>query len=230
MNASAGWTMPGSVWKPAWPATPTTPKPCVPGRSCSIAGAKTPPPKRLLRDLIQRGSADAGAGYSARHQLAVVLDQLGHYSEALHWLEAAKALLRRTADLARLERDYERAVRRRRGLLDALTPAEPAALARFGAQPPRRAGWLSWAATRGPAPPCWSKSWARTPDIASFDEPMAFAEEVAEKLAPMNAASALTLKALNALTPAQLESPPPALFPKPVARRPAAGGGRVVAG
>jgi tetratricopeptide (TPR) repeat protein len=158
----------------------------------------------LLRDLIHRGSADASAGYAARHQLAVVLDQLGNHAEALQWLEAAKAQLRRTADLARLERDYERAVRQRRTLLDALTPGDLQRWRESAATPaPRRLAFLGGHPRTGTT--LLEQILGAHPDIASFDEPMAFAEEVAEKLAPMNAATTLTLKTLNALTPDQLD-------------------------
>ena len=41
------------------------------------------------------------------------------------------------------------------------------------------------------------------PGVAAFDEPMAFVQEVSDKLAPPEAPAASTLKALNALTAAQ---------------------------
>lgn len=157
----------------------------------------------LLRDIIGRNSSDANVNYSARHQLAIVLDQLGNYPEALRWLQEAKALLRRSADVAKLENEYDRAVRHRRALLGALKPeiirhwreegaAAPAGhrLALLGGHP--RTGTTLLEQILG-----------AHPEIAAFDEPMAFPDEVAEKLAPMNAPSALTEKALNALTAAQ---------------------------
>ena len=78
--------------------------------------------ERLLRDLIKGGSPDLNVKYSSRHQLAVVLDELGQYAEAMRWLGEAKAVLRQTANIARLEQDYDRAARRHRELLAALTP------------------------------------------------------------------------------------------------------------
>ena len=157
----------------------------------------------LLRDIIKRGSNDANVNYSSRHQLAVVLDALGQYAEALRWLGEAKALLRKTADIAKLEQEYDRAVRRRRELLGALTPemirrwreegkATPAAhrMAFLGGHP--RTGTTLLEQILG-----------AHPSITAFDEPMAFADEVAEKLAPMNAATTLTANRLNSLTAPQ---------------------------
>jgi len=157
----------------------------------------------LLRDLIQRGPADANVNYSSRHQLAVVLDQQGQYAEALHWLEEAKDLLRRTANIRKMEQDYDRAVVRRRELLAALTPQtiqrwrdesaltpSPYRLAFLGGHP--RTGTTLLEQILG-----------AHPDIAAHDEPMAFPDEVLEKLAPMNAPSALTLDSLNSLNAAR---------------------------
>ena len=161
--------------------------------------------ERLLRDLIQRGSADANVNYSSRQQLAVVLDQLGQYAEALRWLGEAKAWLRRTANVAKMEQEYDRAVRRRRDLLGALTPEmirrwreEGAAAADI----PRRLAFLGGHPRTGTT--LLEQILGAHPGITAFDEPMAFPDEVAEKLAPMNAASALTVNALNGLTAAQL--------------------------
>ena len=157
----------------------------------------------LLRDLIKRGSPDANVKYSSRHQLAVVLDQLGQYPEALRWLGEAKACLRSSADLAKMEREYDRAVRGRRDLLGALTPAMIRRWREEGAAAPspRRLALLGGHPRTGTT--LLEQILGAHPGIAAFDEPMAFPDEVAEKLAPMNAAAALTANALNALTTAQ---------------------------
>jgi len=156
-----------------------------------------------LRDIIRRGSNDANVNYSSRHQLAVILDQLGNYTEAFRYLNEAKDVLRRSANIPKLEQEYDRAVRRRRDLLAALTPemirrwreegpatANPHSLALLGGHP--RTGTTLLEQILG-----------AHPEVAAFDEPMAFADEVAEKLAPMNASSTLTLPALNGLTAPQ---------------------------
>jgi tetratricopeptide (TPR) repeat protein len=157
----------------------------------------------VLRDLIKRGSADANINYSSRHQLAAVLDQLGQYTEALRWLGEAKALLRRTASIAKMEQDYDRSVNRRRELLAKLTPET---LRRWreesaGTTNTHRLAFLGGHPRTGTT--LLEQIFSAHPDIAAFDEPMAFPDEVVEKLAPMNSPSALTLNSLNALTAAQ---------------------------
>ncbi|MGD1089330.1 MAG: sulfotransferase [Verrucomicrobiota bacterium] len=157
----------------------------------------------LLRDLIKRGSQDTNVKYTSRHQLAVVLDELGQYAEAMHWLGEAKAVLAQTANVAKMEQDYDRAVRRRRELLATLTPetiqrwrhedsavASRYRLAFLGGHP--RSGTTLLEQILG-----------AHPGIAAFDEPMAFVQEVSDKLAPLDAPAALTLNELDALTTAQ---------------------------
>jgi tetratricopeptide (TPR) repeat protein len=157
----------------------------------------------LLRDLIKCGSHDANVNYSSRYQLAVVLDQMGQYSEALRWLGEAKAMLRSMANVSKMEQDYDRAVRRRRELLAALKPetirrwreessatASPHRLTFLGGHP--RTGTTLLEQILG-----------AHPGIAAFDEPMAFPDEVADKLAAMNAVSTLTVNTLNALSAPQ---------------------------
>jgi tetratricopeptide (TPR) repeat protein len=162
------------------------------------SGAET-----LLRDLIKRGSQDANVNYSTRQQLAVVLDQLGQYAEAVRWLGEAKALLRRTVNVGRMEQDYDRAVRRRRELLATLTPATIQRWRDDGAATPGPHRLVLLGGHPRTGTTLLEQILGAHPGITAFDEPMAFADEVAEKLAPMNAASALTVNALNALTASQ---------------------------
>ncbi|MGA2245542.1 MAG: sulfotransferase [Verrucomicrobiota bacterium] len=157
----------------------------------------------LLRDLIKQESRDANVNYTSRHQLATVLDQQGRYREALRWLEEAKALLRRTTDVAQLEQQYDRAVHCRRELLAALTPET---LRRWRAEAP---------ASPNPHPLALLGGHPRTgttlleqilgahPAIAAFDEPMAFPDEVADQLAPLSDPGALTAETLNGLPAAR---------------------------
>lgn len=157
----------------------------------------------LLRDLAGRESVDANVSYSSRQQLAVVLDQMGRYSEALHWLGEAKAVLRRSANIPKLEQAYDHSVRRRRELLAALTPETLRRWREDGpASPnPRRLALLGGHPRTGTT--LLEQILAAHPALAAFDEPMAFPDEVADKLAPINATSALTAEGLDRLPAGQ---------------------------
>jgi len=154
----------------------------------------------LLRDLIQGGSRDANVNYSSRHQLAVVLDQQGRYPEALHWLNEAKTLLRRTTDVVKLEQEYDRSVRCRRELLGALTPDT---LQRWRTEAPaspnpHRLAFLGGHPRTGTT--LLEQILGAHPAIAAFDEPMAFPDEIADQLAPISAPAALSARTLNEMT------------------------------
>ena len=71
----------------------------------------------LLRDLVARDVTDPNVKISSRHLLALVLDQLGQYPEALRWLCESKSLLRQTANVAKMEQDYDQADRYRRRVI-----------------------------------------------------------------------------------------------------------------
>jgi len=154
----------------------------------------------LLRDLIKGETQDLNVKYSSRHQLAVVLDELGQYAEAMRWLGEAKAVLRRTANIAKMEQDYDRAARRRGELLAAMTPETIERWRRGGPAAPcrYRIAFLGGHPRSGTT--LLEQILGAHPGIAAIDEPMAFVQEVSEKIAPPEAPSALTLKALNTLT------------------------------
>jgi hypothetical protein len=99
-----------------------------------------------------------------------------------------------------MEQDYDRAVRRRRELLGALTPETIRRWREEGtATPsPHRLAFLGGHPRTGTT--LLEQILGAHPGITAFDEPMAFPDEVAEKLAPMNAASALTMETLDGLT------------------------------
>jgi tetratricopeptide (TPR) repeat protein len=157
----------------------------------------------VLRDLIAGDAHDANVKISSRHLLAVVLDELGQYAEALKWLHESKALARQMTNTSRLEKEYDLADECRRQLLRELTPEmirrwreEPAAepgnqrIAFLGGHP--RSGTTLIEQILG-----------AHPDIAAFDEPDAFVQEVWNQLAPMQAAQSLTASALNNLPDAR---------------------------
>jgi tetratricopeptide (TPR) repeat protein len=89
----------------------------------------------LLRDLIKANAADPNVRISSRHLLGVVLDQLGQYTEALHWIFESKSILRQTANVPQMERDYDQADRYRRDLLSLVTPQT---VHRWRAQAPQK--------------------------------------------------------------------------------------------
>jgi hypothetical protein len=159
--------------------------------------------ERLLRDLVKSGPADPNVKYSSRQLLGVVLDELGQHAEALRWLGEAKAQMRLMANIARMEKEYDEADRRRRDLLAALTPetikrwreAEPAASARpqlalLGGHP--RSGTTLLEQILG-----------AHSGIRALDEPEAFVQEIWNRLAPMPPAPALKLAALENLSAAR---------------------------
>lgn len=153
----------------------------------------------MLRDLIKNDASDLHVKFASRHQLAVVLDALGQYVEALHWLGEAKAQLRQTANISKMEQDYDRADRRRRDLLAALTPAmiQRWQVENFLPPSPRRLAFLGGHPRTGTT--LLEQILGAHPGIAAFDEPPAFTQEILEKLAPLNSPVALTLKTLEGL-------------------------------
>jgi Flp pilus assembly protein TadD len=157
----------------------------------------------LLRDLIKRDSSDPNVKISSRHSLGLVLDQLGQYGEALRWISESKSLLRQTADVARMQQDYDRADLQRRELLAALTPemlcrwraespapALPHPLVLLGGHP--RSGTTLLEQILG-----------AHPAVVAFDESEAFVQEVWHRLAPMNATHRLRAGELDALDTSQ---------------------------
>jgi len=152
--------------------------------------------EKVLRALLALSTADANAQYGIRHQLAMVLDDLGQHAEAMRYLHEAKAILRASANTARMEQIYDQADRRRRALISELKPetiqkwrketaASRTGLAFLGGHP--RSGTTLLEQILG-----------AHPDIAAFDEPMAFTQEVLDQLAPLEG-PALTLKNLDHL-------------------------------
>ena len=160
---------------------------------------KTTDAETLLRDLIKEDAPNFHVKFASRHQLAVVSDAAGQYSEALHWLAEAKAQLRQSTNVSKMEQDYDRADRRRRDLLAALTPAmiQRWQVENFLPPAPRRLAFLGGHPRTGTT--LLEQILGAHPGIAAFDEPPAFTQEILEKLAPLNSPVALTLKTLEGL-------------------------------
>jgi tetratricopeptide (TPR) repeat protein len=156
-----------------------------------------------LRELVASNAPqDAAVKHSIRHLLAMVLDELGQYDEAMRWLREAKTLLRQSVDAPALERIYDQTDRQRRELLKALTPetihrwrdestkeSEEHKLAFLGGHP--RSGTTLLEQVLG-----------AHPEIIAFDEPEAFTQEVLNEVAPPQSARGLTLDGLDGLSAA----------------------------
>jgi tetratricopeptide (TPR) repeat protein len=157
----------------------------------------------LLRDLIKTGPQDLNMDYAVRHQLAVVLDALGQHAEAMQRLREAKASLRQTANVVKMEQDYDRADQRRRELLAALKPETIRRWREEGTAPPARHRLAFLGGHPRSGTTLLEQILGAHPAIAAFDEPPAFVDEILEKLAPLNPTSPLTVNRLNVLTAAQ---------------------------
>ncbi len=153
----------------------------------------------LLRDLLKTPPQDANVDGAIRHQLAVVLDAEGQYVEAMQRLLESKASLRRTADIAAMERDYDRADERRRALLARLTPKFIERWRREGtpAPIPQRLAFLGGHPRSGTT--LLEQILGAHPAITAFDEPVGFVNEILDKLAPLTGKTPLTLEMLDTL-------------------------------
>jgi len=153
----------------------------------------------ILRELAARSVSEHNVRSSICHLLATVLDETGNYLEALRWLIEAKAAARKTADTRKMEHDYDRADRRRRDLLDSLSPASIHRWRQESSdeRPPGQPAFLGGHPRSGTT--LLEQILGVHPDILAFDEPEAFAHEIWNKLAPMQASKALTAQDLEAL-------------------------------
>ena len=156
----------------------------------------------VLRALINTGTQESSVKHSSRHLLATVLDEQGRYDEAIRWLLESKTLLRQMVDAQSLERIYDLMDRQRRELLKGLTSetikrwrdeatkeTEEHQLAFLGGHP--RSGTTLLEQVLG-----------AHPEIAAFDEPEAFTQEVLNELSPPQSTRGLTLDTLNGLSAA----------------------------
>lgn len=153
----------------------------------------------LLRDLVPL-ELSPEVKISALHLLAVVLDALGNYSEALKRLLASKAILRQTANAAALEQACDKADFRRRKLLAELTPgmigqwrSEPG--------PPLPYGLALLAGHPRSGTTLLEQILGAHPSINAIDEAEAFVAEIADPLTAPSPAPALNARGLAALSP-----------------------------
>lgn len=158
----------------------------------------------LLRDIIKRDAPDANVRVSSRHLLGLVLDQLGQFAEAIRWLCESKSVLRQTANVAKMERDYDQADRNRRALLGSLT-TETLRRWREQAVPPKLSSQL---VLLGGHPRSGTTLLEQIlgahPAIVAIDESEAFAQEIWHPLAPVQPGRTLGLQEANNLPTPQL--------------------------
>lgn len=160
--------------------------------------------EKQLRELAATNSLDLNTKYSCRHQLAVVLDETGRHDEAWRWLGEAKQVLRQSANIPKLEQSYDLADRRRRQLLADLTPAmirhwreEDTENTKNSGDSTLRPAFLGGHPRSGTT--LLEQILGAHPEIAAFDEPMAFTQEILEQLAPLENAPTLTANTLDTL-------------------------------
>jgi tetratricopeptide (TPR) repeat protein len=155
----------------------------------------------LLGDLIQSDAGDLNVKISTLHLMAVVLDELGQYAQAMEWLLKAKALTRQHAQIAALEQTYHKAARRRRSLLAQLTPEM---IRRWRLNAPASASSQKLALLGGhprSGTTLLEQILAAHPAIAAFDESDAFIVEIGDRLFSADPFPPLTAAALDTLSP-----------------------------
>lgn len=137
-----------------------------------------------LRDLIKATPSYPYVRYAAPHLLAVVLDQLGQYEEAMHWLCEAKAQVRKITDTSVLEQAYDQTERHRRDSLASLTGE---ILKRWRQEPPATSESYQLAFLGGhprSGTTLLEQILGAHPEVQAFDESTAFSQEIAERIAP----------------------------------------------
>ena len=156
-----------------------------------------------LRDLIKDGPQYPYVKYAARHLLGVVLDQLGQYAEAMHWLIESKAQVRTITDTTLLERAYDEGDRRRRALLAVLTPDT---MRRWQQEPPASVERYQVAFLGGhprSGTTLLEQILDAHPEVLAFDEPVAVAQEITGHINLSPLEGEVQLKTLDALPASQ---------------------------
>ena len=154
-----------------------------------------------LRELIRDGPRYPYVKYASRHLLGVVLDELGQYDDALHWLLEAKALVRTVVDTATLERAYDENERMRQEMLAAVTPET---IRRWRDEAPADEEIYQFAFLGGhprSGTTLLEQILGAHPRVLAFDEPVAFAQEITGKLTTPGSAGGDPFRTLDGLPP-----------------------------
>lgn len=153
-----------------------------------------------LRDLIKDGPQYPYVKYASRHLLAVVLDQLGNYTEAMSWLLEAKAQVRTITDTALLERRYDEADHLRRNLLAGLTPEMIRRWRREAPAAPERYQIAFLGGHPRSGTTLLEQILDANPEVLAFDEPVAFNQEITGQFNPPATPGQTPSQALDALS------------------------------
>jgi hypothetical protein len=134
---------------------------------------------------------------SSLHLLAVVLDELSQYPEAMRWLNEAKAQFRRLVNVTALEKQYDEMDRNRRELLASLTPEMLQNWRRECASVPGQQKLVFLGGHPRSGTTLVEQILGAHPGVLAFDESDAFVSEIEMGVTPAN--RKLTLRELNAL-------------------------------
>ena len=158
-----------------------------------------------LRDLIKDGPQYPYVKYASRHLLGVVLDELGHYAEAMRWLIESKAQIRQLTDMALLERGFDKGDRKRRDLLASLTPEIIRSWRRemLPSELRYQIAFLGGHPRSGTT--LLEQILDAHPDVLAFDEPVAFDHEVMRNIPLPPSSGDVQQRALTAVQPARCQ-------------------------
>ena len=155
-----------------------------------------------LRDLIKSDPRYPYVKFASRHLLAVVLDQLGQYEEAMRWLGEAKAIVRTLTDTSVLERGYDEGSQRRRALLAQLQPGTIERWRKEATTTEQRYQLAFLGGHPRSGTTLLEQILDAHPEALAFDEPGAFMQEVCNSIAPPQD-QAMSLHKLDALAATQ---------------------------
>ncbi len=153
----------------------------------------------VLASVISDPTCELKEKAASRHLLAVILDEVGRYDEALRWLTESKAFARQAGDVRKMERDYDAADQQRRSLLAGLTPEMLRAWRSEGPAAPAPGQLVLLGGHPRSGTTLLEQILGVHPDIVAFDEAEAFVREIWHPLAPMPNPRALSASELDQL-------------------------------